>query len=82
MTDTQQSPPELRPPQKPADNEIFLIDLFASSAAARRFTLVALTGVAAFSVLSLALPPETSPSPTNISSGVYVHFGIKFSILA
>jgi uncharacterized protein involved in exopolysaccharide biosynthesis len=67
MVDTQQSPPELRPPQKPADDEISLIDLFAVLWRRRVMilviTLIATAGVVAFSVVSLFLPAETSPLP-------------------
>jgi uncharacterized protein involved in exopolysaccharide biosynthesis len=55
------------PPQKPDDDEISLIDLFAvlwrRKAMIIAVTLIAAVGAVAFSVVSLVLPPETSPLP-------------------
>ncbi|MDR2408840.1 MAG: hypothetical protein LBE13_12125, partial [Bacteroidales bacterium] len=52
---------------KKQDDEISLLDLFAvlwrRKAMIIAITLVAAAGVVAFSVLSLVLPPETSPLP-------------------
>ncbi|MDR2409577.1 MAG: hypothetical protein LBE13_15910, partial [Bacteroidales bacterium] len=53
--------------KKQGDDEISLIDLFAVLWRRRVtiivLTLVAAAGVVAFSVVSLVLPPETSPLP-------------------
>jgi uncharacterized protein involved in exopolysaccharide biosynthesis len=59
---------EIEKQEKPQpDDEISLIDLFAvlwrRRAMIIAITLIAAAGVAAFSVVSLVLPPETSPLP-------------------
>jgi uncharacterized protein involved in exopolysaccharide biosynthesis len=59
--------PEAQPDRQTNDDEISLLDLFAVLWRHRVMiiviTLVAAVGVAAFSVLSLILPSETSPLP-------------------
>ena len=72
--------PELDDPKSYAelkeDNEIGLIDLFA--VLWRRkvmiivITLLAMIGVVIFSIISIRLPPETSPLPNYYTSHVYV----------
>jgi uncharacterized protein involved in exopolysaccharide biosynthesis len=67
MPNPEQTPPEARPSQNPADDEISLIDLFAVLWRRRAMifviTLIAAAGAVAFSVVSLLLPSETSPLP-------------------
>jgi uncharacterized protein involved in exopolysaccharide biosynthesis len=67
MSDLQQQPADTPSPRQDADDEISLIDLFAvlwrRKALILVITLVAAIGVVAFSVVSLVLPPETSPLP-------------------
>jgi uncharacterized protein involved in exopolysaccharide biosynthesis len=67
MTDTPQNQPDTPSLQKPDDDEISLIDLFAVLWHRRVMilviTLIAVAGAVAFSVVSLVLPPETSPLP-------------------
>ncbi|MDR2738349.1 MAG: lipopolysaccharide biosynthesis protein [Treponema sp.] len=67
MADIKQNPEEALSGCKTDDDEISLIDLFAvlwrRRAMILAITLVAAIGVTAFSVVSLALPPETSPLP-------------------
>jgi LPS O-antigen subunit length determinant protein (WzzB/FepE family) len=53
--------------EKTDDDEIFLIDLFAvlwwRKVTILVITLAAAAGIAAFSVASVVLPPESSPLP-------------------
>jgi uncharacterized protein involved in exopolysaccharide biosynthesis len=67
MSDLEQRPPEERPHKQADNDEISLIDLFAvlwrRKAMIIAITLAAAVGVVAFSVVSLVLPPETSPLP-------------------
>jgi uncharacterized protein involved in exopolysaccharide biosynthesis len=67
MTDFEQPPPEVPPPQKPVDDEISLLDLFAVLWRRRvmiiAITLTAAVGIVAFSIITLVLPLETSPLP-------------------
>jgi uncharacterized protein involved in exopolysaccharide biosynthesis len=58
---------EMPPVQSPGDDEISLIDLFSVIWRRRvmviAITLIAMLGAVGFSVISLILPPETSPLP-------------------
>jgi uncharacterized protein involved in exopolysaccharide biosynthesis len=67
MSDVESALPEAQTNKQPNDDEISLIDLFAVIWHRRVMvivmTLVAALGSVAFSVISLVLPPETSPLP-------------------
>jgi uncharacterized protein involved in exopolysaccharide biosynthesis len=67
MSDLEQNPADGLSAKTDGEDEISLIDLFAVLWRRRgmiiAITLAAMIGVTAFSVISLVLPPETSPLP-------------------
>ena len=67
MIDKEQSLLTTRVVEEPDNDEISLLDIFAVLWRRRvmiiAITLIAAAGVAAFSVISIILPPETSPLP-------------------
>jgi uncharacterized protein involved in exopolysaccharide biosynthesis len=71
MSDIEQIPPEERPGKKEPDDEISLIDLFATIWQRRvmviAVTATAVVAVVVFAIISILLPPEISPLPNEFT---------------